>query len=84
MKAETIGTVVSVSRQWWLKINTKTIRHHALDGTAFPYIIKVAYAVGTKKYIKMKWINPGCPVPAVGSNVQVRYCPEKPSKSKIN
>ena len=38
---ETTGTVVSVARQWWLKVNTKPIRTGPSDGTVFPHIIKV-------------------------------------------
>ena len=81
--AESIGTVVSASRQWWLKVNTNPVRLHAADGAVFPYIIKVAYTVGEKEYTKRKWINPGCPVPKVGSSVKITYCPEKPAKAKI-
>ena len=40
MDKETIGTVLSVAKQWWLKVNTKLIRMGALDGATFPHIIK--------------------------------------------
>ena len=83
MEKEVIGTVISVKRQWWLKVNTKTIRMHALDGATFPYIIKVKYTVNGKDYIKKKWIGPGYPVPNVGSSLMVTYCVEKPTKAKI-
>ena len=43
MDKETIGTVLSVAKQWWLKVNTKSIRMGALDGATFPHIIKVQY-----------------------------------------
>ena len=42
---ETMGTVVSVAKQWWLKVNTKPIRLHGLDGAVFPHVIKVKYTV---------------------------------------
>ena len=54
MNKETTGTVVSVSRQWWLKVNTKAVRAHALDGAIFPYVIKVNYTVDSKEYMKRK------------------------------
>ena len=41
MGKETIGTVLSVAKQWWLKVNTKPIRIGTLDGATFPHIIKV-------------------------------------------
>ena len=44
MEKETMGTVISVTKQWWLKVNRKPARVHAMDGAAFPHIIKVKYA----------------------------------------
>ncbi len=52
MEKETTGTVISVSKQWWLKINTKAIRKGPMDGAVFPHIIKAAYKVDGKEYIK--------------------------------
>ena len=83
MDKETIGTVISVTKQWWLKLNTKHIRKGPLDGATFPHIIKVQYIVDGNTYNKRKWIGAGKPVPAVGSNLTVLYCTDKPSKAKI-
>lgn len=83
MEKETMGTVISVAKQWWLKVNTKAIRLGALDGATFPHIIKVQYVVDETTYIKRKWIGAGQPVPAVGSSLTVRYNAEKPSKAKV-
>ena len=83
MDKETMGTVLSVATQWWLKVNTKPVRKHALDGATFPHIIKVQYTVDGKNYTKKKWIGASCPVPAVGSSVTVLYCGENPGKAKI-
>ena len=83
MDKETTGTVISVAKQWWLKVNTKPVRMHALDGATFPHIIKVQYVVGENKYTKRKWIRAGHPVPAVESTLTVLYCSDKPSKAKI-
>ena len=83
MDKETTGMVTSAAKQWWLKINTKPIRMHALDGAIFPYIIKIQYTVDGKDYTKRKWISAGCAVPAVGSSVTVRYCTDKPNKAKV-
>ena len=41
MQKETTGTVISVPKQWWLKVNRKPVRNHAMDGAAFTHIIKV-------------------------------------------
>lgn len=83
MMKETTGAVISVATQWWLKVNTKPVRAHALDGATFPHIIKVQYTVEGKDYIKRKWIGAGVPAPAVGSTVTVLYREEKPGKAKL-
>ena len=83
MNKETKGTVVSVRRQWWLKVNTKPVRLHMMDGATFPHIMKVTYTVGGKQYAKRKWIHAGCTVPLIGSAVTVVYSKSKPSRAKI-
>ena len=83
MNKETMGTVIFAQKQWWLKINTKSVRIGPLDGATFPYVIKVQYTVDGKIYIKRKWIGANDSVPAVGSSVTVLYCEEKPGKAKI-
>ena len=83
MDKETIGTVLSVAKQWWLKVNTKPIRMGVGDGATFPHIIKVQYAVDGNNYTKRKWIGAGKTVPEVGSKLTVLYRSDKPSKAKI-
>lgn len=83
MDKETMGTVISVKKQWWLKINTKPVRTHALDGATFPHIIKVQYTVDGKTYIKRKWIGANSQPPAEGSSVTVLYCGNNPNKANI-
>ena len=31
MEKETMGTVISVTKQWWLKVNRKPVRTHAME-----------------------------------------------------
>ena len=53
MQIRTTGTVTSVKKQWWLKVNTKSFRTGPLDGAKFPHVIKVKYYVdGTRVYQK--------------------------------
>ena len=80
---DTIGTVISASRQWWLKVNTKPVRMGTMDGATFPYIIKIKYTAEGTEYIKRQWIGAGKPVPAVGSTVRLSYDADKPSKAKL-
>ncbi len=83
MTEETTGTVISVAKQWWLKINTKPVRIHPMDGATFPHIIKVLYTANGTDYTKRKWIGAGKPVPHVGSTVTVLYCQDNPKKAKV-
>lgn len=83
MDQETVGTIVAVYRQWWLKINTKPVRRHAMDGALFPHVLKVRYTVDGKDYFKRKWIPARDPVPVVGTPRAVLYSSEKPSKAKV-
>ena len=83
MDKETTGTVISVTKQWWLKVNTKPVRLHALDGATFPHVMKVQYIVGENTYTKRKWIGAGKPVPAIGSKRTVLYRADKPGKAKV-
>ena len=78
MKKETTGTVISVSKQWWFKINKGP-----MDGAVFPHIIKVSYIVDGKEYTSKKWIRAGTPVPIEGSSVKVVYNDDVPAKAEI-
>ena len=81
MEKETMGTVISVIKQWWLKVNRKPARVHAMDGAAFPHIIKVKYTIDGKDYICRKWIGAGNNVPDKGTTIKVTYWEDKPSKA---
>lgn len=83
MEKETTGTVISVSKQWWLKVNTKPVRLHPLDGAIFPYIIKVKYAADGREYTCRKWISAGRQVPSEGTTIKIVYHTNKPSKAKV-
>ena len=41
MDKQTTGTVIAATKQWWMKVNRKPMRMHALVGAEFPYIIKI-------------------------------------------
>ena len=83
MSEQTVGIVVSVKKQWWLKINTKAFRKSAWDGAIFPHVIKVKYLVDGKEFFKRKWISAVLTPPALNSEVLVFYNENKPKKSKI-
>ena len=83
MDQETLGTVVSVKKQWWLKVNTKSVRMGPSDGAAFPHIVKVKYTVNNQEYFKRKWIRALDTPPYAGTSVTVLYSKEDPKKAKI-
>ncbi len=57
MQKRTTGTIISVKKQWWLKVNIKPFRNGPLDGATFPHVIKVRYTIGGKEYMKRLWIG---------------------------
>ena len=83
MERTTTGTVLSVSRQWWLKVNTKAFRAGPMDGAIFPHVIRAEYTVAGESFRRIKWIGAGKPVPAVGDTVRVRYRVDKPDRARI-
>ena len=82
MENKTIGTIISVKKQWWLKVNTKPIRMHALDGATFPHIVTVKYTVDGNEIVKKKWLNFITP-PSVNEQVTVIYREDKPTKFRL-
>lgn len=83
LEKKTIGTVLSVKKQWWLKVNAKPVRAHALDGAIFPHVIKVRYTVDETEYVKRMWVGAGKPVPTLNAEITVVYDENKPSKCKL-
>ena len=83
MDHETTGTVISVARQWWLKINTRAVRMHSMDGAIFPHIATIRYSVDGKDYLRRKWYGARRTPPQVGDTVAVLYHAGTPKKAKI-
>ena len=80
---KTTGTVIKVHKCWYIKVNQKPVRTHALDGAAFPHIVTVEYEANGQKYAKKKFLNYNITCPNVGSNVDVYYNSENPKKIKL-
>lgn len=83
MELTTIGTVISVKKQWWLKVNTKPVRMHTWDGATFPHIITVKYTVDGREYTRKKWVKACEGIPELNSEVTVIYDENKPTKIKV-
>ena len=80
----TTGEIISVKKQWWLKIRTKAIKAGPLDGAIFPCVVKVKYFVEEKEFVCKKWVkatkNPLC----VGDVVAITYQKQNPKKFNID
>ena len=81
---KTIAKVIKVHKCWWIKVNTKPVRLHALDGAAFPHIITVEYEVDGQKYTKKKFLSYNITCPNVGSSVELYYEISNPNKISFN
>ena len=76
----TEGVILAAKKCWWLKINTKSVRKHALDGAVFPYVVTVRYSVGGAELAGKKTVIWKNMVPRVGETVTVRCDANKPAK----
>ena len=76
----TIGIIIKASKCRWLKINTKPVRSHSLDGAVFPYLLTVRYSVNDMEYVGRRMVIPKGKIPQVGEEVTVRYRADKPQR----
>lgn len=83
MRKKTDGMVIETAVLWGLKVNTKPVRLHALDGATFPHMAKVRYGVDGIEYTKGKYIGVGTRCPEPGEAVSVYYEEDAPSRCKI-
>ena len=83
IESKAVGTILSVKKQWWLKVNTKPVRKHALDGATFPHIVTVKYTVDGVEYTKKKWLKSFVTPPSVNEQVAVIYRTDKPTKFRL-
>ena len=83
MENKAIGIILSVKKQWWLKVNTKPVRMHALDGATFPHIVKVKYTVDGNEIVKKKCLKSFVTPPSVNEQVTVVYREDKPTKFRL-
>lgn len=81
---QTEGTVTHVKTCWWLKINTKPARRHALDGAVFPHIIHFTYSVDGEAYRGKRYVNWNKRCPEKGEKLRVCYELRNPAKYAIS
>ena len=81
---KTTGKVASVKKCWWLKVNTKPVRTHALDGAAFPHVIYFLYTVDGVEYKGSRFISCLSPCPRAGEKITVYYDKSNPQKYAVD
>ena len=79
----TQGIVTEVKTCWWLKINTKLIRCHAMDGAVFPHVIYFTYTVLEKNYQGKRYVNWNKQCPRKGDKLTVYYEYANPEKYTV-
>ena len=77
------GRITAVKKCWWLKVNTKPVRHDMWDGAKFPHIAEFTYEVDGKAYTGKRWISYDDMPPSVGTAVRVYYDRNDPAKYAV-
>jgi len=80
---QTKGVVTEVKTCWWLKINTKPIRTHMMDGAVFPHVIHFTYTVSGQTYRGKRYVNWNRRCPEKGEKLIVHYEKENPAKYAV-
>lgn len=81
------GTITRVKACRWLKVNTKPVRAHPLDGAVFPHMIYFSYHVDGREYTGAWYVSwyisyaAGCP--RVGERVTVYFDQSNPSRYAV-
>lgn len=81
---KTAGTVTAVKTCWWITINTKSVRCHALDGAAFPHIIYFTYSVHGIAYQGSHYIGYYLRCPHKNESITVFYRRTNPAQYAIS
>ena len=80
---KTEGGITEVKTCWWLKINTKPVRTHGMDGAVFPHIIHFTYTVNGYEYRGKRYVNWNRQCPQKGEKLTVYYEKEDPAKYAV-
>lgn len=81
---KTIGTITAVKTCWWIKVNTKPFRRHALDGAKFPHIIYFTYTVNGAAYRGSSCVDWHLRCPYKGETIPVFYDESDPARCAVS
>lgn len=73
------GTITEMKKHGWIKINTKPVRTHSLDGALFPYTVFFRYSVNGRDYEGRKFVGLNTNGLRVGGKITVYYDGENPA-----
>ena len=79
----TEGKVTEVKACQWIKVNTKPVRTHALDGAKFQHIIHFTYCVNGTQYHGSRFVNWNLRCPVKDEIITVYYDSENPAKYAV-
>ena len=83
MEKETMGTVISVTKQWWLKVNRCSLVRDFVS-CANPFSADVIFSV--YRIFDLDSMRKGCAIHSMSADrftIKVTYCEDKPSKARI-
>ena len=78
-----MGTVISVTKQWWLKVIVNLPAFMLWMAQPFRILSRSNIRLTAKITSAGKWIGAGNKVPDKGTTIKVTYCEDKPSKARI-
>ena len=78
------GVVTGMKTCWWLKVNTRPVRAHALDGAVFPHIVHFSYTVNGQGYTGSRYVSRKKLCPHINEPVVVYFDSSNPSKCTID
>lgn len=81
---KTVGEVTKIKTCWWIKINTKPFRRHALDGAIFPYIIYFNYSFRGVDYQGSSCVRYLLRCPNNGETITVFVDPKRPTRYAVD
>ena len=80
---KTFAEVSQIKTCWWIKINTKAVRHHSLDGARFPHIIYFKYHFNGVDYQGRSCVSYYLRCPNIGDTITVFVDPQKPTQYAV-
>lgn len=77
------GSITSVKKCWWLKVNTKPFRTSMWDGAKYPHIFGFVYVVDGKEYKGRRWVSYNEDPPMILREISVYYDPKDPGRYAV-